>query len=105
MDKDLKKEQVDLLKFEKQLLGLGAGLSALTAGAAASASDKVGDVAVTHTQNVQQAYLNLVETVQAAHDAIETSAAEAGFRLLQARGTPKEVPPVAEVAKSILGIG
>jgi len=104
MRKSLKKEQIDLLKFEKQLLGLGAGLGALTTGAAASAEQAVGDVAAEQTANIQQAYLNLVETVQAAHHAVEQSAVDAGFRLLQTRGTPKD-DQLVEMAKSLLGIG
>ena len=104
MKKSLKKEQVDLLKFEKQLLGLGAGLGALTGVAGAKAETIVGDVASTHAANMQSAYLNLVETVQAAHDAMETSALEAGVTLLNARGTPKD-PPLVEIAKSLLGLG
>ena len=104
MKKSLKKEQIDLLKFEKQLLGLGAGLGALSAGAAVGATEAVGDVAATHTAKMQEAYLNLVETVQAAHSAVETSAAEAGIQLLKANGVPKD-PPMMEIAKSLLGIG
>lgn len=104
MTKSLKKEQVDLLQFEKQLLTLGAGLAALTAGAGASAKDAVGDFAGEHAAQIQHAYLNLVEKVQAAHSAIEASAVQAGYLLLQARGTPKEEPPVLEVAKSLLGM-
>jgi len=103
MKKTLKKEQVDLLKFEKQLLGLGAGLGALTAGAAAGATEAVGDVAASHTANVQEAYLNLVTAVQSAHNAIEASAVEAGVRLLKADGMPKT--DTLEVAKSLLGLG
>lgn len=104
MKKSLKKEQTDLLRFEKQLLGLGAGLGALTGGAAANAEKAVGEVAASHTAQVQEAYLHLVETVQAAHNAIEASATQAGLQLLRADGTPKE-PPLVEMAKSLLGLG
>lgn len=104
MKTSLKKEQVDLLKFEKQLLGLGAGLAALTAGAGANAQKVVGDLASDHAGNIQQAYLNLVETVQSAHNAIESSAAAAGANFLQGNGTPKNVALV-EMAKSVIGIG
>lgn len=105
MKKSLKKEQVDLLKFEKQLLGLGAGLATLTGASAANAEQAVGGMVGEHAETIQQAYLNLVEKVQAAHSAIEAGAVQAGFELLQARGTPKEDPPVLEVARSLLGIG
>jgi len=105
MTKSLKQDQLDLLRFEKQLLGLGAGLGALTGGAAANAANLVGGVAKSHTSNVREAYMNLVETVQAAHNAIEQSAITSGIQLLQARGTPKTDPPLVEAAKSILGLG
>lgn len=104
MEKSLKKEQVELLKFEKELLGLGAGLAALTAGAGASAKEAVGAGVAEHAAQMQSAYLNLVETVHAAHSAIEASAVSAGFELLQARGTPKESVSVLEAAKSLLGM-
>ena len=103
MKNSLKKEQVDLLKFEKQLLGLGAGLATLTGVAGASAQAKVGPSVGEHAEAMKTAYLNLVETVQAAHTAIEAGAAAAGAELLEARGVPKE--PVMEAAKSLLGIG
>lgn len=104
MKKNLKKDQVELLKFEKQLLGLGAGLAALTAGAGANAQKVVGDVAAEHAENIQKAYLNLVETVQAAHNAVETSAAAAGAHFMHASGTPKNTA-LLEMAKSVVGIG
>lgn len=103
--KSLKKEQIELLRFEKQLLGLGAGLGALTTGAAANAADAVGDVASSHTEEVREAYLNLVQTVEAAHNAIERNAIDAGYSLFQANGVPKDRQPIVEVAKSLLGIG
>ncbi len=104
MKKSLKKEQVELLRFEKQLLGLGAGLAALTAGAGANAQKVVGEIAGDQAANIQQAYLNLVQTVQAAHTAIEASAAAAGAQFMQANGTPKNTALV-EMAKSAIGIG
>jgi hypothetical protein len=102
MRKSLKKEQVDLLRFERQLLALGTGLAALTAGAGAQAAAVVGDFANEHSAEMETAYLKLVETVQAAHDAIEASAAGAGVELLQARGQPKV--SVLEAALSLFGM-
>ena len=102
MKKSLKKEQVALLRFEKSLLGLGAGLAALNSGAGATTAQKIGEIADLHTTAMQTAYLNLVETVQAAHDAIEASAVGAGIDLLQARGQPKA--SVLEAALSLFGI-
>jgi len=102
--KSLKKEQTALLRFEKELIGLGAGLGVLTAGAGASAQNVVGDMAAEQAEAIQSAYLNLVETVQAAHYAMESSAAAAGAQLLHASGTPKNAT-LMEMAKSALGIG
>jgi hypothetical protein len=104
MSKSLKKEQIELLRFEKQLLGLGTGLAALTAGAGAQAEEAVGSLVGDHAQQIQQAYLNLVESVQTAHEAIEASALNAGVTLLQAAGQPKEEPPVLVLARAILGL-
>ncbi|HNS86110.1 MAG TPA: hypothetical protein PKH09_04335 [Parvularculaceae bacterium] len=102
MNKTLKKEQVELLRFEKQLLALGSGLVALSAGAGAGAANVVGDFANEHVAEMQAAYLKLVETVQAAHDAVEASAVSAGVDLLQARGQPKA--SVLETALSLFGM-
>ena len=102
MTKSLKKAQVDLLRFEKQLLTLGSGLAALSAGAGAQAADAVGDFANAHVAEMQGAYLNLVQTVQAAHDAVQSSAVGAGVELLQARGQPKV--SVLEAALSLFGM-
>ncbi len=102
MKKSLKKEQIALLRFEKELLALGAGLAALSAGAGAQATEVVGDFAADHSADVQAAYLALVESVKAAHDAIETSAVSAGVQLLQARGQPK--PDLTEAALSLFGM-
>lgn len=102
MTKTLKKEQAELLRFERELLALGAGLAALTGGAAANAREVVGDSAAEHAVSLQEAYLNLVEKVQAAHDAMEQGAVVVGARILEARGDPKV--SVLEAAKSVLGM-
>ena len=102
MKKSLKKEQIELLRFEKQLLALGSGLAALSASAGAGAANAVGEFANEHVADMQVAYLKLVETVQAAHDAVEASAVSAGVDLLQARGQPKV--SVLESALSLFGI-
>lgn len=100
----LRKEQVELLRFEKELIGLGAGLAALTAGAAANAEKVVGPVAKEQAEAIQAAYINLVQTVEAAHYAIEIDAISVGARLFQAKGDPKN-QMLLETAKSALGIG
>lgn len=104
MARSLRKDQIELLKFERQLLSLGAGLATLTAGAAVNAGEVVGDLAADHAGMIQEAYLNLVETVQTAHNAIETSAAAAGAYFMHAGGAPKNAT-LLEMAKSVIGIG
>lgn len=101
--KSLKKEQLDLLRFEKELLALGVGVAALTS-AGVRAERVVGDVAANHAGNIREAYLNLVETVQAAHDAVESSATLVGAHFLKAGGTPKNTT-LLELARSVIGIG
>lgn len=103
MTKSLKKQQVALLKVEKQALTLGAGIAALTATSGAHAEEVLGETVAAHAETVKAAYLNLVATMQAAHDAMEATAQAVGAELLQARGTPKD--PVLEGAKSLLGLG
>ena len=81
---------------------LGSGLAVLSASAGAGAANVVGDFANEHVAEMQLAYLKLVETVQAAHDAVEASAVSAGVDLLQARGQPKA--SVLEAALSLFGM-
>lgn len=102
MSKSLKREQAKLLRLEKQLLAAGAILAGMTS--SAKAHDILGDVAVDQQSKVTDAYLNLVQAVQTAHEAMNAKAIELGVLLLQVDGTPKDKPPL-EMAKSILGIG
>lgn len=99
----LKKEQVQLLRFEKELLALGAGLAALNATAAKGAEAAVGESAAEHAQKLQDAYLALVESVQTAHTAIEQNALALGVDIMQVRGQPKQ--QVIEAARSLFGLG
>ncbi|MEQ8178652.1 MAG: hypothetical protein RIA10_10005 [Amphiplicatus sp.] len=102
MKKSLKKEQVSLLQLEKKVLGVGAGIATLTG--AANAETLLGNTYGSHTAQVTEAYLNLVQTLQAAHDALGAQAAAVGAELMQQdRGVPKS--GILEAAKSVLGIG
>ncbi len=100
MTKSLKREQARLLQLEKKLLAAGTILAGMTA--SAKAHDILGDVAAEQQAHVTNAYLNLVQAVQTAHDAMNAKAVALGVELLQVNGQPKN-PPV-EMAKSILGI-
>ncbi len=126
-DKDLRREQLTLLKFEKTLIaaarekaegkplnkaGVIAGLTAVTA-AAASVAGKMGDEtplqfaaemerAAFATNDATLWLINLAEIVSKGHSVIEALAQKGAFVILQAGGgTPKGQPP-AEVVASLL---
>ena len=117
--KDLRSEQIALLRFEKSLKEAAkekasgkpldkapvlAGLAAVTA-AGASVAEKMGDAsALNYASEIERAALaandgatwlmNLAEVVGKAHNAIEAMALNGAFVILQANGgTPKEDPP------------
>ena len=100
MAKSLKREQARLLRLEKQLLAAGAILAGMNG--SANAHSILGSVASEQNARVTEAYLNLVQTVQSAHDAMNAKAVALGVELLQASGVPKD-PPL-QVAKSLLGL-
>lgn len=103
MTKDVRKEQVQLLKFEKKLAGLAAFIAAGSA-TAASAADKVNAEATMKAySDISNALLLLADVTTKAHAALEASVVEAGVRALQANGAPKNPP--SEVVRSLLGIG
>lgn len=113
-NKDLRREQVALLRLEKALetvcrekasgkplnkAPVIAGLSAVTA-AAVSTAEKLGDSSpLQYAAEIEQAamaanggevwLLNLAEVVTKSHNAIEALAQQGAFSLLEARGTPK----------------
>jgi hypothetical protein len=101
---DLRKEQLVLLRFEKQIAGLAATLAA--AGVVAKAVDGKlsADLGTATFASVQSALLGLAEATGAAHAALNAQAIEAGARILNASGGTGKNPPT-EVVRSILGIG
>ncbi|MFN3958564.1 MAG: hypothetical protein ACK4NP_01480 [Parvularculaceae bacterium] len=103
MTKDVRKEQVQLLKFEKKLAGLAAFVAAGSA-TAASAADKVNAEATLKAyDDIRNALIHLADVTTQAHAALEASVFEAGVRALQVNGAPKNPP--SEVVRSLLGIG
>ena len=104
MTKDVRKEQVQLLKFEKKLAGLAAFVAAGSA-TAASAADKVNAEATLKAYaDISNALVHLADVTTKAHAVLEASVIEAGVRALQLNnGTPKNPP--SEVVRSLLGIG
>ena len=130
--KDLRKEQIALLRFEKELTqkakdlaagrkitpaAFAAGLASLTwAGNAAAeklGSDAPAQVAVDAKNILAQSgdisgevLVSLAEVVSKGHAVVEKMAVDASFLILQASGGPKKDPPqVVELFKSILGLG
>lgn len=102
--RDLRKEQVILLRFEKQIAGLAATLAA--AGVVAKTVDGklAGDAGSTALTSVQAALVGLAEVTSQAHAALNAQAIDAGVRILNASGGTGKNPPT-EVVRSILGIG
>ena len=99
-NKDIRKQQLVLLEMEKRLVNFAKYLG--VAGAAAAASAPL-PAASKSLEEIQQATVNLAETLEAAHDMLNQQAMEAGLRVLQASGTPKSPP--AQVIKSLFGLG
>ncbi len=127
--KDLRREQLALLRFEKTLIGAAqekaagkllnkagvlASLTAVTA-AAASVAEKLGDATplqyaaemerAAFAANDANAWLtDLAGIVSRGHSAIEALAQKGAFEILQAGGgTPKQPP--SEVVASLLTSG
>lgn len=104
MSKDVRKEQLFLLKFEKKLTGLAAFLAAGSA-TAASAADKINaETTMKAYEDVRDALVRLAEVTGQAHQTLQQCAADAGARALQVGGgMPKPNSP--EVVRSLLGLG
>lgn len=105
MTKDVRKEQLVLLRFEKQIAGLAATLAAGAALAKSVDSKLEADAASQSLAEVQDALMQLAQATGKAHDALNASAIEAGARMLNVTGggLPKTEPPA--VVSSILGLG
>ena len=104
MAKDVRKEQLVLLKFEQKLAGLAAFVAASSV-TAASAADKINGEATTKAyENIRDALVQLADVTAAAHQSLQGTVAELGLRALEASGgTPKA--SASEVVRSVLGIG
>ena len=100
---DLRKEQLMLLRFEKQLLAL-AGAVAAGVATAKVVDGKLGGDAMAGLEKVQGALLQLAQATSEVHATLNVRALEAGHTLWQATGGVPKSDPVRAVA-SILGIG
>ncbi|MBI1393382.1 MAG: hypothetical protein GC152_11635 [Alphaproteobacteria bacterium] len=104
MTKDVKKEQIELLRFERKLVGLAAVLAAAGPTVASAAEKTGGDASLGAYREISDALVKLADATTAAHQAVEAAATQAGVDFMQANGLPK-APPAAEVVRSLLGIG
>ncbi|MEZ5922295.1 MAG: hypothetical protein R3C60_13230 [Parvularculaceae bacterium] len=104
MTKDVRKEQLKLLKFERKLAGLAA-FFATTGVAAASAADKLNAEATLKAyQDIEAALLNLADVTTHAHAAMEASVVQASANMLQAAGGGPKAS-ASEAVRSVLGLG
>jgi hypothetical protein len=102
--KELRKEQLALLRFEKQLAAL-AGVVAAGSATAASAATKVDAAASAEGYDkIRQALVHLAEVTTEVHAAMNAKAIEAGLRIMEAAGGTPKTPPL-EIVRSILGNG
>lgn len=104
MTKDLRKEQLALLRFEKQIAGLAVTLAAGAAAAKAVDGKLHATDATAAYADIQAALVNLAEVTADAHAAVSNKALEVGATLFQATGGIPKTEPSRAVA-SILGIG
>jgi len=104
MKKDIRKEQLVLLRLEKQIAGLAATL-AVGAGAAKAADGKLdASVSTQAYAEIQAALMHLAQVTGQAHETINAKALEVGARVHQATGGLPKGDPHKAVA-SLLGIG
>lgn len=103
---DLRKEQVTLLRIEKQIAGLAAVLAASGAAAAKGVDGKLHALegAQAYAQ-IEAALVNLADVTTKAHEALNVRALETGAMLLEASGGGRPKLGTGEVVRSILGIG
>ncbi len=104
MTKDIRKEQMVLLRFEKQIAGLAATL-AIGATAAKAADGKLhATISGEAYAEIEAAVVHLAAVTGQAHEAMNMKAIEVGAIVHQATGgIPKSDPP--SVVASLLGIG
>ena len=104
MTKDIRKEQLALLRVEKQIAGVAGALS-VAAIAAKTADGKLHASDATQAYaEMQNALVHLAEVTSRAHDALNAQALDAGLRVLEATGgTPKR--SLSAVVESIIGLG
>ncbi|MEM9705894.1 MAG: hypothetical protein AAF850_07435 [Pseudomonadota bacterium] len=101
MNKDLRREQITLLKFEKKLEELAQSFAAARPTVARTDSALAAPVASDGYEQVRLGIISLSNALSEAHTAIKTRADELGVRTADAFGLPKRDPYGA--IRSILG--
>ena len=104
MSKDVRTEQVALLRFEKKVVGLAAMLAAGAATAKAVDGKLHATDGTAAFAEMEAALVRLAEVTSNAHDVLAARATESGAMMLQATGgVPKR--SVSSAVASIFGIG
>lgn len=103
--KDLRKEQLALLRFEKQIAGLAATLAAGAAVAKGVDGKLHASQGVEAYAQIQSALVNLAVVTGQVHETMNVKVMEIGAHVLEAAGGGRPKHDVVEGVKSILGIG
>lgn len=104
MAKDVRKEQLVLLKFERKLAGLAAFVAAGSA-TAASAADKINSEETAKAYaDIREALIHLADVTSQAHQTLQSNAMEAGARALEVGGGMPKLS-TSETVRSLLGLG
>jgi len=99
---DLRKEQLKLLRFEKEMIASTATLATFIAAASAKAETLGDSESLAMLEKLQNAQIGLAQTASQVHDFLGGRASEIGG-LLVSGGQPKKPP--SEVVLSLLGLG
>ncbi|MEM8935466.1 MAG: hypothetical protein AAGC77_03570 [Pseudomonadota bacterium] len=105
MSNDLRREQVTLLRFEKQIAGLAAALAACGTAAKAADGKLHASQGAESFSEMQAALLQLAEVTDKAHEAMNAKAIEASATIFEAAGGGLPKIPPSKVVASILGLG
>lgn len=103
MKKDIRREQISLLRFEKKIAGLAAALAAGSATVHAAEQKLGGSAASDAYAELQNSILQLAEAATNAHELLNAEAVALGLKTLQVNGVPKSPP--TEIVRLALGIG
>ena len=100
--KDMRKEQLKLWRFEKEMIASTATLATFLAAASAKAKELGDTDTLAMLEKLQNAQITLAQTATEVHDFLGGRAAELGGHLVSG-GRPKTKP--VEMVLSALGLG